>query len=130
MKTRNEKLQPSLMSLGVQGALAAMFAVPMMAMAADDEVSVLTRPTSSIEVGVAGVSEKSAKFGEYNGLNDSGAFGIGNFNIGGGSAYDAYDGGSGSNSGPSRTRATTTPTAPAVAAQKRATVMGALAAMV
>ena len=95
MKTRNKKLQASVLSLAVQGALAAMFAVPMMAMAADDEVSVLTRPTSSIEVGVAGVSEKSAKFGEYNGLNDSGAFGIGHFNIGGGSAYDAYDGGNG-----------------------------------
>ncbi|PKO48179.1 MAG: hypothetical protein CVU31_06995 [Betaproteobacteria bacterium HGW-Betaproteobacteria-4] len=95
MKTRNEKLQRSALSLAVHGALAAMFAMPLMVMAADDEVSVLTRPTSSVEVGVAGVSEKSAKFGEYNGLNDSGAYGIANFNIGGGSAYDAYDGGNG-----------------------------------
>ncbi|NTV71219.1 MAG: MtrB/PioB family decaheme-associated outer membrane protein [Azonexaceae bacterium] len=95
MKTRNAKLQRSTLNLAVQGALVTMFAMPFMAMAADDEVSVLTRPTSSIEVGVAGVSEKSAKFGEYNGLNDSGAYGIGNFNIGGGSAYDAYDGGNG-----------------------------------
>lgn len=95
MKTRNEKLQVSVLSLAVQSALAAMFTMPMMAMAADDEVSVLTRPTSSIEVGVANVSQKSAKFGEYNGLNDSGAVAIGNFNIGGGSAYDAYEGGNG-----------------------------------
>jgi len=95
MKTRNEKLQVSVLSLAVQSALAAMFTMPMMAMAADDEVSVLTRPTSSIEVGVANVSQKSAKFGEYNGLNDSGTVAIGNFNIGGGSAYDAYEGGNG-----------------------------------
>ncbi|MFZ2268744.1 MAG: MtrB/PioB family decaheme-associated outer membrane protein [Azonexus sp.] len=95
MKTHNEKLQLSVLSLAVQGALVAMLAAPALALAVDDEVAALTRPTASLEVGAAHVSEKSAKFGEYNGLPDSGAVFIGNFSLGGGSAYDAYDGGNG-----------------------------------
>ena len=92
MKTRNEKMKVSVLALAVQAALIAMFALPAVASAADDEVTALTRPTNSVEIGVANVSQKSAKFGEYNGLDDSGANLVGNFDIRGGNAYDGSDG--------------------------------------
>jgi MtrB/PioB family decaheme-associated outer membrane protein len=43
------------------------------------------------QVGVAGISLNSFKFGEYNGLNKSNAFVIGNFDLRGGGAYDSMD---------------------------------------
>lgn len=95
MKTRNENMKISVSTLAVQGALAAMLALPLVAHAADaadDEADALKRPTNSVEIGVANVSRDSAKFGEYNGLNDSGASFIGNFDIRGGNAYDGGDG--------------------------------------
>lgn len=92
MKTRSEKMKVSVLSLAVQGALAAMFAAPMMAAAAGDEVTALTQPTNTVEIGVANVSQKSAKFGEYNGLNDKGAVFIGNLNVRGGDAYGGSNG--------------------------------------
>ena len=95
MKTRNEKMKVNVLTLAVQAALTAMFALPLMAHAADaagDEVTALTHPTNSVEIGVGNVSEKSAKFGQYNGLNDSGVYGIGNFDIRGGNGYDATGG--------------------------------------
>ena len=64
----------------------AMMACAGMARAADktdDDAAVteLTRPHSSIELGVGSVSEGSYKFGEYNGLQKQGAYGIANFEI-------------------------------------------------
>jgi len=47
--------------------------------------------TSSVEIGVGAVSEDSFKFGEYNGLEDGGAFFIGNLDITQRSAYDSDD---------------------------------------
>ncbi len=97
MKTNREHLAASTLTLAVQGALIAMFALPLASVAAEEDVDVatLTQPTNSVEVGVENVSKKSAKFGEYNGLNKSGAEFIGNFSVRGGDAYKAYDGGSG-----------------------------------
>lgn len=95
MNTRNEKMKVSVLAIAVQGALAAMFSLPLAAYAADaadEESAALKRPVNSVEIGVANVSEKSAKFGEYNGLNQSGAAFVGNFSVRGG---DAYDGGEG-----------------------------------
>ncbi|MFA6268167.1 MAG: MtrB/PioB family decaheme-associated outer membrane protein, partial [Pseudolabrys sp.] len=89
MKNRNPKAQVSVLSLAVRSALAAMIAMPMMASAADtleDEVATIRRPTNYVEGGVTGVSESSAKFGEYNGLNENAAL-IGNFSVRGGDAY-------------------------------------------
>ena len=48
-----------------------------------------TKPSSFFDFGVGGVSGSSFKFGEYNGLQNSGPFGIGNFDIRGGAAYDS-----------------------------------------
>lgn len=50
-----------------------------------------TKPSNSVGFGVGGVSGSSWKFGEYNGLENSGPFGIGNFDVRGGSAYDSAD---------------------------------------
>src|ERR1035437_8596914 len=47
-----------------------------------------TTPTNTVYAGVGGVSGSSFKFGEYNGLQNSGPFGIGNFDLRGGAPYD------------------------------------------
>jgi len=47
------------------------------------------KPTNTANMGVGGVSGSSSKFGEYNGLQNSGPFGIGDFDFRGGSAYDS-----------------------------------------
>lgn len=86
MKNRNEKMKVSVLTVAVQAALASMFVMPLCAQAADDTMDTTT-PTNSVEIGVGNVSEKSVKFGEYNGLNDSGATGVLNFDIKGGAGY-------------------------------------------
>src|ERR1017187_5796401 len=48
-----------------------------------------TKPNSKVDLGVGGVSDSSFKFGEYNGLQNSGPFGIGNFDLRGGAPYDS-----------------------------------------
>ncbi len=50
-----------------------------------------TTPQKKIQFGVGGLNGSSFKFGEYNGLGNSGPFGIGNFDIRGGGAYDSKD---------------------------------------
>ena len=100
MKTCNAKFASGILAVAVQSALVAMFSMPTAAFSqtaaspapADDEVTALTKPTNFIELGIGNVSESSAKFGEYNGLNKSGGYGVGNFNIRGGDAYDGGDG--------------------------------------
>ena len=62
-------------------------ASPLVALAADEETDALTQAASTLEVGVASTSQASAKFGEYNGLNQAQASLIGNFSLRGGSAY-------------------------------------------
>jgi len=64
------------------GAIAAMVFVPA-AHAADDSnlIRELTQPTNLIEIGALYVDKSSAKFGEYNGLDKSGGYFIGNFRL-------------------------------------------------
>ena len=74
--------------------------LPAAAMAADapvdkPEVTALTQPANYVEIGVRNVSDDSAKFGEYNGLNESGITAIGNFDVRGGDAYRSHEGGLG-----------------------------------
>jgi MtrB/PioB family decaheme-associated outer membrane protein len=91
MKTQNEKLQVSVSVLAVRGALVAMFAMPLAVCAADNSAdggASLKSPSNSIEVGVGNVSRDSAGFGEYNGLEKSGAKLIGNLDMKGGEAYN------------------------------------------
>ena len=95
MKTNNENMKNNILALAVQSALIAMCAMPLAthaADAADAETLALTHPANSIEMGATNVSRDSAKFGEYNGLDENGVYGIANINLGGGSAYDGGDG--------------------------------------
>ncbi len=48
-----------------------------------------TTPKNTVDFGAGGVSGSSFKFGEYNGLQNSGPFGIGNFDLRGGAPYDS-----------------------------------------
>jgi MtrB/PioB family decaheme-associated outer membrane protein len=50
-----------------------------------------TTPEKIIQGGVGGVSADSFKFGEYNGLQNSGPFGIGNLDLRGGAPYNSKD---------------------------------------
>ena len=60
--------------------------------AADNpELYELTHKKSTIEAGVQGVSDGSWKYGQYNGLPNSGPYAIGNFDINGGGAYNSND---------------------------------------
>ena len=59
------------------------------AAAAENTVEDLTKPVSTVEIGAVGVSGSSAKFGEYNGLDKSGALPLAGFDIRGGGAYDS-----------------------------------------
>ncbi len=89
MKMHNENIKIDVLTLAVQGALLAMFAMPVHAAdEVSDEVAALKRPANSVEIGVGNVSQQSAKFGEYSGLNTSGASIVGNFDIRGGNAYN------------------------------------------
>ena len=54
-----------------------------------DAVADLTQPSSEVEVGVGAVTQDSFKFGEYNGLQRKGAYGIGGFSLSGGGQYDS-----------------------------------------
>ncbi len=49
--------------------------------AQDEDVLALTRPLNEIELGIGYVSEDSFKFGDYSGLNEKGAYLIGNFSL-------------------------------------------------
>lgn len=69
--------------LAVQAALLAMLMAPVARAETDSAVAELTELTKEVEVGVVGVSKKSYKFGEYNGLHDSGTQLTGGFDIGG-----------------------------------------------
>ena len=51
----------------------------------------LTRQSSQIELGIGYVDKDSFKYGEYNGLNSQGAYGIGNLDLRGGGVYDSSD---------------------------------------
>ncbi|WP_296660360.1 MtrB/PioB family decaheme-associated outer membrane protein [Paraburkholderia sp.] len=74
-----------------QGAAAAKTTDAATDTAADDEmdsdVKALVCPTNYLEAGILNASNGSTKFGEYNGINESGLYGIGNFNVQGGSGF-------------------------------------------
>ena len=85
MKNYHGKMKFSALALAVGGALTQMYALPVYAV--DDEVKALITPVNSIEMGAANVAQKSAKFGEYNGLNKDSATVVGNFSVSGGDAH-------------------------------------------
>ena len=91
MKTNQDCFAVRASVAAVRIALLAMTLVPIARAAdaaPDPAVEALTKPTSSVEVGVGYVSQDSFKFGQYNGLFDKGAYGIFNIDARGGAAYD------------------------------------------
>jgi MtrB/PioB family decaheme-associated outer membrane protein len=90
MNAPNGKMKMRVLTVAVQGALFAMFALP--AHAEDPDVAALTTPDNFVEIGVTNVSKGSAKFGEYTGLNNNGAELIGNFSVKGGDGYGPGEG--------------------------------------
>jgi MtrB/PioB family decaheme-associated outer membrane protein len=89
MRTTEKHFAVSTIALAVHGALIAMCAAPAAVLAADetDDINALINPTNYVEVGAINVSQDSAKFGEYNGLNKKGGYVLGNFGVRGGDAY-------------------------------------------
>lgn len=95
MKTDERRFAVSTISLAVRSALVLMFVAPLVAHAQDagnDDVNALIYPTNYVEIGALNVPTDSTKFGEYNGLNSSGGYFIGNFDVRGGDAYGQGDG--------------------------------------
>jgi len=82
MNTHNNTMRLSTLALAIMGALTAMSA-----RADDAEAAALKTPENFVEAGLIHVSDSSAKFGEYNGLNKSGGYLLGNFGVRGGDAY-------------------------------------------
>ncbi|HET7777193.1 MAG TPA: MtrB/PioB family outer membrane beta-barrel protein, partial [Rudaea sp.] len=83
------------MSLAVRSALFLIFAGPSLALAQQvmtDEVKELAYPTSWFDLGVLATDQSSTKFGEYNGLSESGPYILADFSVKGGSAYGMGDG--------------------------------------
>jgi MtrB/PioB family decaheme-associated outer membrane protein len=92
MKTTTDKFAVNTMTLAVHAAMLAMFVMPTVGFAADDEVAELIRPTNRIEVGAISTSDSSGKFGEYNGLTKSGVDLNVNFELYGGDTQDENPG--------------------------------------
>ena len=87
MNTRNEEKHVSLLGLAARCALMAVATLPLDAYA-DDDAAALKQPTNSIDAGTLYSSQNSARFGQYNGLNTDGVYGLGGFDIRGGDGYD------------------------------------------
>jgi MtrB/PioB family decaheme-associated outer membrane protein len=95
MKKHKKNNGRRILLIAVQSALATLLVNPLLVQAqtaGDDEAAALKRPSNEIDIGVLQTSAASAKFGEYNGLNKSRIYGVGNLSIRGGDAYDGGDG--------------------------------------
>ena len=88
MKTRNLNFKLSAVALAVVSAM-----TTMSARAEDDEAKALMTPVNFVDVQGLWVSQSSAKFGEYNGLNKSGGYINGDLGVFGGSAYSDNENG-------------------------------------
>ena len=88
---KKSRFAVSAVSLAVRSALVLMCAASGAALAQDagnDDLKALLYPINYFDMGVTVMSTPdSTKFGEYNGLNHSGLYLIGNFNVRGGDAY-------------------------------------------
>src|ERR1035437_11132759 len=91
MKTHTKGFTRRALVMAGLGALMPMAQIPgaYTANAVAQSAKELTKPASTVELGVGAVSEGSFKYGEYNGLEKKGAYGIGNVDLRGGAAYDS-----------------------------------------
>ena len=86
MRTQRQPFALRTLALAVEAAL---LVGSLPAFAEDEDVAELAKPKSTVEAGVLDVSRDSRKFGEYNGLDKSGAYAIGNFRLFGGGGDDS-----------------------------------------
>ena len=89
MRIHNEKMKVSVLAIAVRCALMATITLPLSAYAADNGADSLNKPSSYINFGSLYSSTDSARFGQYNGLNTQGFYGLGGFDVRGGDGYDA-----------------------------------------
>src|SRR5690242_12897101 len=71
------------------GVLLAMLAGECRNAAAQATEATYTKPKNTVEFGIGVVSDSSFKFGEYNGLQNSGPFELSKFDLRGGAPYDS-----------------------------------------
>ena len=90
MKAPYGKMKMGVLAAAVQGAVLAMCSVS--AYAQEAVIADATTPDNFVEIGAANLSHDSNKFGEYSGMNDKGAYAIGNFSVKGGDGYGPGDG--------------------------------------
>jgi MtrB/PioB family decaheme-associated outer membrane protein len=88
MRTLHKTVRLSTLALAVHAALLAAFS-PVAFAANDDELNDLVDPKNKVTVGIGDVDKSSFKFGEYNGLDRKGAYGIGALEWRGGDKYDS-----------------------------------------
>ncbi len=88
MKTRQYALRLTPVAMAV-----VMTLMSLSAYAEDEEVTALTQPTNTVEIGVIHVSRDAAKFGEYTGLNRAGNSMVGNLDLRGGRSYSERENG-------------------------------------
>ena len=86
-KTNGSSARASVVALRV--ALVAMALAVHTDRAAAQSAQELSKPTSTVEVGVGDVTQGSYKAGEYNGLQDKGAYFLGNVDLRGGASFDS-----------------------------------------
>ncbi|MEP6484282.1 MAG: MtrB/PioB family decaheme-associated outer membrane protein [Rudaea sp.] len=96
MKTDTNKFVVNSITLAIRTVLLLACAAAPLASRADepasDDVKALIYPTNYVEIGALNVPTDSPKFGEYNGLNSSGIYFLGDFDVRGGDAYGQGDG--------------------------------------
>jgi MtrB/PioB family decaheme-associated outer membrane protein len=95
MKTGERKFAVSAISLAVHGALALTCFASSAALAQDagnDDLNALLYPINYFDIGATVVDSSSTKFGEYNGLNDSGPYVLADFGVRWGDAYGMGNG--------------------------------------
>jgi len=86
MKNTSNSFAVKASTLAVRGALITLATLPS---AYAQSASDLTKPTSSLEVGIGYSDKDSYKAGEYSGMEQKGGYFLGGFDVKGGGAYDS-----------------------------------------
>ena len=87
-------MKAGVLSTVVQSLLMATAVLPQTVYAVENEDSEaygLKHPSNSVDFGALYASQSSARFGQYNGLNKEGFYGLGGFDLRGGEGYDGKD---------------------------------------
>jgi MtrB/PioB family decaheme-associated outer membrane protein len=92
MNTTKKSITVKRLVLAINVALATMGAASLRAADTDaTDAAALNKPVNRVDAGAEYVSDTSAKFGEYNGLDKKGWYGLLNFDVRGGAGYGSAD---------------------------------------